>query len=142
MSEQVQYKDKVEQRIEKCLKLKIVRQCVQYAKDVVEGKEVAPWEVIKQCEMFIEDWEVNQYKEEWGFMFSYKHMRKIAKIIKLMKFATGYVAGQSIYDHLSPYQAFFIVNIFGWRYKKEKCQFKHSDITLFVARKNAKVLAL
>ena len=136
------YENKVKAKVEKCLKIKIVRQAIKYAEDVVSGVEVAPWEVQKQCEIILEDWNVNQYKEDWEYTFSYKHIKRIAKIIKLMKFATGFVAGQSIYDHLAPYQAFLIVNLFGWRYKTRLYKFKHNDITLYVSRKNAKLLAL
>lgn len=132
------YENKVKAKVEKCLKIKIVRQAIKYAEDVVSGVEVAPWEVQKQCEIILEDWNVNQYKEDWEYTFSYKHIKRIAKIIKLMKFATGFVAGQSIYDHLAPYQAFLIVNLFGWRYKTRLYKFKHNDITLYVSRKNAK----
>nr|WP_285852139.1 terminase TerL endonuclease subunit [Robertmurraya korlensis] len=36
------------------------------------------------------------------------------------------------------FQAFFLVNIFGWRFKENPEKFRYRDVTLFIPRKNAK----
>ena len=56
----------------------------------------------------------------------------------MLNFATGFVAGKEVLENLSGFQAFFIANIFGWRYKHKSYKFRYNDITLFIARKNAK----
>ncbi|NFT93956.1 terminase large subunit, partial [Clostridium botulinum] len=37
-----------------------------------------------------------------------------------------------------PFQCFFLTNIFGWRFKDKPEKFRYNDITLYIARKNAK----
>lgn len=116
----------------------LLDKALQYAKDVVEGREVTTWEVTKQCAIFIEDYYSNQYEEDFEFYFDKKKLKVINNLLKLINFATGFVAGKQVLENLSEFQAFFIANIFGWRFKNNKKKFRYNDITLFIARKNAK----
>ncbi|MDV5114283.1 terminase large subunit [Clostridium perfringens] len=57
----------------------------------------------------------------------------------MFNFATGLnVIGTPILYGLHSFQCFFIVNVFGWRFKDDPYRFKHRDITMFIPRKNAK----
>ena len=59
--------------------------------------------------------------------------------MKLLNFATGlHIVGKSIYEGLENFQAFFIANIFGWRYKSDSKKFRYREVDLFIPRKNSK----
>ena len=56
-----------------------------------------------------------------------------------MIFATGLgIVGKSIYEGLEDFQAFFIANVFGWRYKADSRKFRYREVDLFIPRKNSK----
>lgn len=111
---------------------------VQYANDVLDGKEITNKYVKKQCEIFVDDLE-NQHDEDFAFYFDEEEIEKIEGVMALLNFATGlHVVGKSILEGLVGFQAFFICNIFGWRFKANKEKFRFRDVTLFIPRKNSK----
>lgn len=114
----------------------------EYAKDVVEGKEITTWEVKIQCKWFLNDYNNRQYQGDFEFCFDEDKLKIINDLLKLMNFATGFVAGQQVLENLAPFQCFFIANIFGWRFKGNKDKFRYNDNTLFIARKNAKTATI
>ncbi|GAA0817482.1 MULTISPECIES: terminase large subunit [Clostridium] len=116
----------------------LLDRAVKYATDVVEGREITTWEVKKQCAIFIQDYYKRQYEDEFEFYLDVNELLKINNLLKLMNFATGYLANNEVLEHLDPFQCFFIANIFGWRYKNNKSKFRYNDVTLFIARKNGK----
>lgn len=116
----------------------LLEQAIKYAKDVIAGEEITTWEVKKQCEIFINDYEHRQYEEGFEFYFDEKKLRVINDLLKLINFATGFVAGKQVLENLAAFQCFFIANIFGWRYKDKPYKFRYNDNTLFISRKNAK----
>lgn len=120
----------------------LLEKAKKYIDDVISGKEITTWEVKKQCEIILEDYKVNQYKEDFEFYFDEEQVNKINNLLKLINYATGYVAGKCVLNELSGFQAFFIANIFGWREKDKPYKFKHNDITLFIARKNSKTFTV
>lgn len=122
----------------KNMKIELLDKAIEYANNVVEGREITTWEVKKQCEIFLDDYYNRQKDINFEFFFSKKKISKINKLLKLLNFATGFVAGKEVLENLSGFQAFFIANIFGWRYKHKSYKFRYNDITLFIARKNAK----
>jgi phage terminase large subunit-like protein len=110
----------------------------QYAEDVINGKEITTKEVIIQCKWFMRDLE-RQYQEDYPYYFDMDEILKIEGILKLLNFATGIdVVGSSIMDKIVGFQAFFFCNVFGFRFKSNPRKFKHSDVTLFICRKNSK----
>jgi phage terminase large subunit-like protein len=116
----------------------LLEKATQYAKDVLSGKEITTFEVKKQCQWFLRDL-AKQEDEEYPYYFDLGELKIIDGVFKLLNFATGIgIIGKSIYDGLANYQAFFIANIFGWRFKKDKHKFRYRDVTLFIPRKNAK----
>lgn len=118
--------------------MSLMDKALQYANDVVEGKEITTKEVKVQCQWFLRDLEL-QYEDDYPYYFDHDKIKIIEGLLKLLNFATGLgVQGKSVYEGLYPFQAFFLVNIFGFRFKDNPKKFKHRDITLFIPRKNAK----
>lgn len=116
----------------------LLKRALQYCDDVISGKEETTKEVKQQCEIFLEDYNINQHKEECFFYADEKELKKIQGILKLLNFPTGFVAGQQVLKNLAPFQCFLIVGVFLFRFKNNPKKFKNNDITLFIARKNAK----
>lgn len=124
---------------------KLYNMSIQYAQDVLEGKEITTWEVQKQCEIFLNDLDRHRNDLDWEFYFDMDKLEDIETILSCIHLATGARAdfvGASFLDLVAPYQAFLITNIFAWRYKKNPNKFKHSFIVLYIARKNARFLVL
>jgi phage terminase large subunit-like protein len=116
----------------------IIEKAIRYAERVTSGKEITTKEVIIQCHWFLRDLK-KQEQEEFPYYFDEEQIEKIEGILELLNFATGLgVIGKSILEGLAGYQAFFLVNIFGWRFKEDSEKFRYRDVTLFIPRKNAK----
>lgn len=118
--------------------MKLYNKALQYANDVVSGKEITTDEVKKQCKWFLEDLKL-QNNDDFEFYFDLKKLEVVEGILKILNFATGlHVIGKSILSGIHDFQVFFIANVFGWRYKTDPKKFRYKDITLFITRKNAK----
>lgn len=111
---------------------------LKYCEDVKAGVEVTTWEVKRQCEIFLEDYYTNQFKKDCLYYADEKELLKINNILKLLNFATGFVAGKQVLENLAGFQCFLICGVFLFRYKDKPKKFLHNDITLFISRKNAK----
>lgn len=119
----------------------MIEKAKEYAEKVVAGKEITTKEVIIQCQWFLRDLE-KQHEDDFKFYFDVEEVEKIEAILHLLNFATGLgVIGKTIAEGLEGFQAFFLVNIFGWRFKSDPEKYRYRDVTLFIPRKNAKVLA-
>lgn len=116
----------------------LLEKAKQYANDCISGKEITTFEVQTQCKWFLEDLE-KQNNDYYPYYFDTKVISIIEGILKLLNFATGLnVIGKSIYDGLENFQAFFIANIFGWRYKTDSKKYRYREVDLFIPRKNTK----
>ena len=116
----------------------LIEKAKQYADDVISGRELVPPEVKTQCEWFCRDLQ-RQKNEEYPYYFDLDFAKKLEGLLQLMIFATGIgVVGVSIYDGLENFQAFFIANVFCWRYKSDKREYRYREVVLFIPRKNAK----
>lgn len=116
----------------------ILEKAIQYATDVISNKEITTKEVKIQCEWFLLDLE-KQKENDFKYYFDDEEIKKIEGILLLLNFATGLgVIGKSILEGLEGFQAFFLVNVFGWRFKEDRTRFKNRDVTLFISRKNTK----
>lgn len=117
----------------------LLNKALKYVDDVLEDKEITTEEVKKQCKIFKEDYDINQYKDDFEFFFNEKMCMKITKILHLMNFGDGIdVTGMKIIDGLVGFQCFLLVNIFAWRYKDRPLKMRYRDVVLYIARKNAK----
>lgn len=116
----------------------LLKKAKQYAEDCISGKEITTFEVKTQCQWFLEDLE-KQNNEYYPYYFDTKAIEIIEGILKLLNFATGLnIIGKSIYEGLENFQAFFIANIFGWRYKTDAKKYRYREVDLFIPRKNTK----
>jgi phage terminase large subunit-like protein len=116
----------------------ILEKAKRYAEKVTSGKEITTKEVIVQCHWFLKDLE-RQEDENFLYYFDEEEIEKIEGILELLHFATGLgIIGKTILEGLVGFQAFFLVNIFGWRFKEDPEKFRYRDVTLFIPRKNAK----
>lgn len=115
----------------------LVNEAIIYANDVVSGKEVTTKEVEIQCRWFLEDLK-KQDEEDFEYYFDEIKLKIINNLLKLFNFATGFVAGKQVLENLVSFQYFTIANIFGWRFKDNPDKFRYNDITIYIARKNAK----
>ena len=111
---------------------------VKYANDVLDGKEVANKYVKRQCEWFLRDLE-RQHDNDYAYYCDLDEISKVEGILALLNFATGIgVTGKTVLEGLVGFQAFFFVNVFGWRFKSNPERMKNRDVTLFICRKNGK----
>jgi phage terminase large subunit-like protein len=116
----------------------LIEMAHKYAEQVLNGEEITTKEVKIQCKWFLEDLK-KQNDDDYPYYFDTYEVEKIEGILSLLKFATGIgVIGTSILEGLANFQAFFLVNIFGWRFKEDSVRFRYRDVTLFIPRKNAK----
>lgn len=116
----------------------LLDKALKYCEDVIAGREITTIEVTLQCSIFIQDYYVRQYEDNFEFYFSEKKLKKINNLLKLFNYATGFVAGKQVLEGLEGFQALFLCAIFGWRYKENKKKFRYRDVVLFIPRKNAK----
>lgn len=116
----------------------LLDKALKYCNDVLRGKEITTEEVKQQCKIFLDDYNINQYENNFEFCFSKKKLKKINNLLKLFNYATGFIAGKQVLEGLEGFQALFLSAIFGWRYKEDKNKFRYRDVVLFIPRKNAK----
>ena len=111
---------------------------VKYANDVLDGKEIANKYVKRQCNWFLRDLE-RQHDDDYAYYCDLDEIKKVEGILALLNFATGIgVINKTVLEGLVGFQAFFFVNVFGFRFKANPDRFKNRDITLFICRKNGK----
>lgn len=116
----------------------LLDKALKYCEDVENGTEITTDEVKQQCKIFLDDYNINQYEDDFEFCFCKTKLKKINNLLKLFNYATGFVAGKQVLKGLDGFQALFVSAIFGWRYKNNKKKFRYRDIILFIPRKNAK----
>ena len=116
----------------------LYEKAVEYADNVISGKERVPFEVKQQCLWFKRDLAL-QEKEDFKYYLDMGELTIIDNVLKILNFATGlHVVGMPIYEGLEYFQAFFLCNVFGWRFKEVSSKYRYRDVTLFIPRKNAK----
>ena len=116
----------------------LLDKALEYAEDCVSGKEITTWEVKRQCEIFLEDYNKNQYDDNFEFYFDEDKLKKVNNLLKLFNMATGFNENESALSAIWGFQALLLVNIFGWRYKNDAKRFRYRVVLLFIPRKNAK----
>ncbi|MCJ8008110.1 terminase large subunit [Lederbergia wuyishanensis] len=116
----------------------LLEKAIRYAERVTSGKEITTKEVIIQCHLFLRDLK-KQDSDDFDYYFDEDAIETIEGILSLLNFATGLgVIGKPVLKGLEDFQAFFLVNIFGWRFKDDPKKYRYRDVTLFIPRKNAK----
>ena len=102
----------------------LLDKALKYCNDVIEGKEITTDEVKLQCQIFLDDYYINQYIDNFEFCFCEKKLKKINNLLKLFNYATGFIAGKQVLEGLEGFQCLFLVDIFGRRYKSNKKKFR------------------
>lgn len=87
------------------------------------------------CANFI--YEINN-QDKIDYIFDLKMAAKIMKLMQLIKFATGAVAGKTLYESCVGYQYFLVLNIFCWKEKANFNKRRYEVCLLWIARKNSK----
>lgn len=77
-------------------------------------------------------------QDKIDYVFDYKQAQKIMKLMKLIRFATGAVAGKTLYEACVGYQYFLVLNIFCWKEKNNFQKRRYEVCLLHIARKNSK----
>lgn len=113
----------------------------RYALGIHNGDIVANDDVKIVTERFLKEVD-DSLNDKGDYYFDLKSLDKVSKLLKLIKMATGPKKRQPVYDSLAGFQWFFLVNIFCWRYKDDHSKRRYSTVTLLIARKNGKRLAV
>lgn len=112
----------------------MIDRAVQYANDVVDGKQVAGKLAIRACERFLDDLK-RQSNDDFPFYYSEKYAQKVIKFIE----ALPQTNGQPL--KLEPFEVFILSNIYGWRQSDDN-SLRFNRILLSEARKNGKSFLL
>lgn len=115
---------------------------IQYARDITDGTILANKYIRLQCQSFLNDLNTNQRDDGFRWHFSHELADHALGFMQLFKYVEGTVAGQQVV--LSPWQAFLVVNAYGWVDKANDGIRRYTRLISLVGRKNAKstVLAL
>lgn len=116
----------------------LLNKALKYCEDVLNNREITTDEVKQQCKIFLDDYYIGQYEDNFEYYFDKKKLKIINNLLKLFNYATGFVAGKQVLEGLEGFQALFLCAIFGWRYKNDSNKFRYRDVVLFIPRKNAK----
>ena len=107
---------------------------LQYAKDVVKGKEPASKKVRQACERHLKDLKKVK-RRRYPYYFNKELAQYYIDIFGLLKHSKGEWGGKPVY--LEPWQLFIVASLFGWLKKGENIRrFKTAYIS--TARKNGK----
>lgn len=68
----------------------------KYAEQVVNGDTIAGKYIIKQCQIFLDDLERQNYDKDFQWKFDVKTYEFIIGFQNLFKFADGVLAGQPV----------------------------------------------
>lgn len=118
--------------------LYLLDKALEYANNCVSDNEITTWEVKRQCEIFLNDYNERQYRDDFDYYFDESKVKIIENLLKLFNFPTGFRAGEPILTNLAGFQCLILVNLFGWRTKGDPDKFRYRDVTLFIVRKVGK----
>ncbi|WP_069299883.1 terminase large subunit [Neptunicoccus sediminis] len=113
-----------------------VEDAVEYSRKVAEGELIAGEYVIKQAQKFLNDVEKRQYNKDFRWKFDVKKAGHVLAYIQALNFVEGPVAGSNII--LQPWQAFLMVNLYGWIDKNDSDIRRYTRAITLVARKAGK----
>lgn len=108
----------------------------QYARDVIAGTIPSGKYIRLACQRHMDDlaW---QDDDTFAYRFDAKAATKACAFIELMPHTKGKWAAQKQTLKLEPWQAFFVVNLFGWLRRKDNLR-RFRRALLLVPRKNGK----
>lgn len=113
---------------------------IKFAYDVVNDETECYW-IRLQAKKFIEDFTVNQFKDDFPFYFNADVLRALEIFLRQINLATAKdvkLIGDSIANHIKPFQYFMLANVWAWRKKDDFAENRYRKFVLFIPRKNAK----
>ena len=111
-----------------------VVKAVKYAKDVGAGRVVSGELTQIVCARFIKEL-ANRKKPSFPYEIEESTAERVCCFFECFYHDTGICAGEKMV--LQPWQAFILVNIFGWVNKADGLR-RYNEAVIFVARKNGK----
>lgn len=111
------------------IKYDITKPYIQYIEDVLSGKEIAGWFVIKACER------AKSWFEREDVELRYNEIDRKINLVQKIKQKKGLQAGKPFI--LLPFQQFIFMNIFGWYYKNTDRRVIN-NVLLMMARQTGK----
>lgn len=109
-------------------------QAIEYAKNVINGKQIAGKLVIKACQRFLYDLK-KQNTNDFPYYYSEQYAQKVIRFIGSLPQTNGQPLT------LEPFEAFILSNIYGWRQVDDN-SLRFNRILLSEARKNGKSFLL
>ena len=106
----------------------------RYAYDAATGAIDAPRYVIKQCIIFLDDWEGKNEKYCINFIL----LDKIYKITKVLRMARGPASGKTVYQALAGYQWLLLTAVFCTVHREDETKRRYKRAVVEVSRKNGK----
>ncbi|MFS8601547.1 phage terminase family protein [Priestia megaterium] len=113
---------------------------IKFAYDMVNDKSQCYW-IRLQAKKFIEDFTINQFKDDFPYYFNADVLRVIEVFLRQVNLATAKdvnLIGDSIANHILPFQYFMLANVWAWRKKDNFAENRVRKFILFIPRKNAK----
>lgn len=107
-----------------------------YAKDVVAGRIIAGSLVRMACQRHLEGLKQRRSKA-YPYKLDATAATKVCRFVELMPHVKGDWARRKERIHLEPWQAFILVNVFGWKRKRDGLR-RFRRVYVEVPRKNAK----
>lgn len=108
----------------------------EYARRVLSGEIVAGVWIKLACERYLDDLS-KQEDDEFPYYMDNDAAEHACEFIELMPHTKGRWAREGLKLALQPWQCMFVVNVFGWKRKKDGFRrFRRAE--LFVPRKNGK----
>lgn len=115
-----------------------VNRAFEYAQDVISGEEVAGKYIVLAAERFVGDLERSQSPDEdFPWIFDTEQAARYVQFIETVcVHSRGSWAGRPFI--LSPWQVFFVAQLFGWVHHEDPDKRRFTTGHLFVARKSGK----
>lgn len=111
---------------------------IRYADGVISGEVITNSNVKKQCLRFKAELDKIE-NEDYPYTINFKVLKVVETILGLCFFATGEgVKGQKISEGMADFQAFILVNFFGFVHKSDITKRRYKTVILMMGRKSAK----
>ena len=116
---------------------------LQYAMDVVSGEIVACRAIIQQCERTLAEHDngyvdADLYGEKNRFIWSKERAYGRVNFIHRCPHVKGDLAAKKKNIVLSPWQLFFVCEVYGWVHEDDEFFRRYNEAILFIGRKNGK----